>query len=176
MLGVSLALRLLVRRGIDSRTRARCPLMLAGMKDDLRSIVDTDGVEFLRVDRDQLTDALAEEMVALFRTTFGRWPMLDPGVPLRDHVRWKCSGPFTRIASMQARIDGRLAYATTSLATWIRVGGKRFLRTVLFDAAVDPAFQGRGIYTRAVAHRRGLVNEHHDLSLHERGASVRLEG
>jgi hypothetical protein len=144
------------------------------MKSDHRSIVDADGVEFLRVDRDQLTDALADEMIALFRSTFGQWPVVDPGVALRDHLHWKCSGPFTRIASMQARVDGRLAYATTSLATWIRVGGKRFLRVVFFDAAVDPAFQGRRIYTRAVAHRRSLVNERHDLSLHERGSSVRL--
>jgi hypothetical protein len=150
--------------------------MLAGMKDDLRSIVDSDGTEFRRVDFDHLDQAMAEEMVAVFRATFGKWPLIDPGVPVLDHLFWKCSGPFTRIASLQALVEGRIAYATTSWASWMRIGGRRFLRAIYPDTAVDPAFQGRRVYSRAVGHRRSLVNEPHDLAFHERTASSRSKG
>jgi hypothetical protein len=143
------------------------------MTEDSRSIVDADGVEFRRVDRDEITDAMAEEMVALFRATFGRWPLHDPGVPALDHLRWKTSGPFTRIGSMQARVDGRIAFATTSWASWMRVGGRRCLRFVTTDTAMHPTYQGRRIYSRSVDYRRRLVTEPHDLSIHERGASTR---
>src|SRR5262245_29126443 len=157
-------------------SRARGPLMLAGLQDDLYSIVDPDGTEFRRVDVDRLDGAMAAEMIAVFRATFGKWPLIDPGVPVFDHLHWKCSGPFTRIASLQALVDGRIAYATTSWAAWMRIGGRRFLRAIYPDTAVDPAFQGRRVYSRAVAHRRRLVNEPHDLAFHERTASSRSKG
>ena len=118
------------------------------MAEDLRSILDEDGVEFRRVDRDEITDAMAEEMIAVFRATFGRWPLVDPGVPVLDHLRWKTSGPFTRIGSLQARVDGRIAYATTSWASWMRIGGRRWLRVIYPDTAVDPVYQGRRIFSR----------------------------
>ena len=74
---------------------------------------------------------MAEEMIAVFRATFGRWPLLDPGVAALDHLRWKISGPFTRIGSLQARVDGHIAYATTSWASWMRIGGRRWLRATI---------------------------------------------
>jgi hypothetical protein len=143
------------------------------MKDDLRSIIDPDGVEFRLVDSADITDAMGEEMIAVFRSTFGRWPLIDPGVPVIDHLRWKTSGPFTRLGSMQARLDGRLAFASTTWATWMRIGGRRWLRFYYPDTAVDPAFQGRRIYSRVPEYRRRLVTERHDLSLHDRPASAR---
>jgi hypothetical protein len=146
------------------------------MTEDLRSILDEDGVEFRRVDRDEITDAMAEEMIGVFRATFGRWPLLDPGVAALDHLRWKISGPFTRIGSLQSRVDGRIAYATTSWVTWVRIGGRRYLRAIYPDTAVDPAYQGRRIYSRAVGYRRRLVSERHDLALHEHTASLRQKG
>jgi hypothetical protein len=146
------------------------------VKDDLRSIVDADGTEFRRVDVDQLTDRMIDEMVAVFRAAFGSWPLIDPGVPVLDHLCWKCSGPFTRIASLQALVDGRIAYATTSWVTWMRIDGRRFLRAIYPDTAVDPAFQGRRVYSRAVGHRRRLVDEPHDLAFHERMGSSRGKG
>jgi hypothetical protein len=146
------------------------------MTEDLRSILDEDGVEFRRVDRDEITDAMAEEMIAVFRASFGRWPLVDPGVPVLDHLRWKTSGPFTRIGSLQARVDGHIAYATTSWATWLRIGGQRRLRAIYPDTAVHPADQGRRIYSRAVGYRRRLVAERHDLSFHEGVASKRQKG
>ena len=90
-----------------------------------------------------------------------------------DHLHWKTSGPFTRIGSLQARVDGRIAYATTSWASWMRIGGRRWLRAIYPDTAVDPAYQGRRIFSRSVSYRRRLVTEPHDLSLHERTSSVR---
>ena len=112
----------------------------------------------------------------VFRATFGRWPLVDPGVPVLDHLHWKTSGPFTRIGSMQARVDGRIAFATTSWASWMRIGGRRWLRVIYPDTAVDPAYQGRRIFSRSVSHRLRLVNEPHDLSLHERRSSIRQKG
>ena len=146
------------------------------MTEDLSSILDEDGVEFRRVDRDEISDAMAEEMISVFRASFGRWPLVDPGVPVLDHLRWKTSGPFTRIGSLQARVDGRIAYATTSWASWVRIAGRRWLRAIYPDTAVDPAYQGRRIYSRAVSYRRQLVTERHDLALHERTASARQTG
>jgi hypothetical protein len=162
---------------IAIRERLARDMTSAGsITDDVRSIVDADETEFRRVDAHQISDAMAEEMIGVFRGAFGRWPLVDPGVPDLDHLRWKVSGPFTRIGSLQAVVGGRIAYATTSWVTWMRIDGRRFLRAIYPDTAVDPAFQGRGVYSRAVGHRRSLVGEPHDLAFHEQMGSSRGKG
>jgi hypothetical protein len=143
------------------------------MTDGTRTIVDTDGVEFRCVHSDEITDEMAAEMIALFQATFGRWPPQETGGTALDYLRWKTSGPITRIASIQARVDGRLAFATTSWASWMRIGGARRRRVVPLDAAMGVSYQGRRIYSRSVAYRTRLVDERYDLSLHEQGTSNR---
>src|SRR5688572_17241571 len=139
----------------------------------MRSVTDPDGVEFRRLDQGELTDAIASEMLGVFSATFDRWPALDPEVPLLDYLRWKTSGPFTRIAAVQALADGRIVLTTTSWASWMRIAGARRLRIVLLDAAAHPDYQGRGLYSRSVAHRAALVGADFDFSFHERGSSLR---
>jgi hypothetical protein len=138
------------------------------LTDDLLRSLERDRLELRMLDSAEITDAVAAEMLGLFARGFERWPWSEPGVAAIDHLRWKTSGPATRLASYQGRIDGRLVYATTVLANWVRVAGARRLRVVLLDACVDPAMQGRGIYSRALAYRQQVLRYRCDFTMFER--------
>ena len=140
----------------------------------VRELVE-DGFEFRLLDSSEITATVAEEMVALFRAGFGRWPYHDPGVCAVDHLRWKTSGPVTRVGSLHCRLDGRLVFANTAFGNWVRLRGVRRLRLVLPDATVDPAARGRRIYSRSVEYRNRVVRTPWDFSMHERSSSDRLE-
>jgi hypothetical protein len=143
---------------------------------DLLASLERDGIDFRLLAASEITDAIAEEMLAVFRASFRTWPFLDPGVPAIDHLRWKISGPASPLASFQGRIGGRLALATTAFAGWMLVAGKRQLRLVFTDHAVHPDFQGRGLYSRAVAYRQQVLRYRSDFAMHERSASSRIGG
>jgi hypothetical protein len=147
----------------------------SGAIDDLLRGLERDGLEFRLLDSTEITEAVAAEMLALFRSGFGRWPWSDPGVPELDHLRWKTSGPATRLGSYQGRIHGRLVYAATVFASWVRIAGVRRLRVVLLDACVDPSLQGRGIYSRAVSYRQHVLRYRCDFSMHERSQTGFVE-
>ena len=147
------------------------------MTDDRRLILYPDGVEFRIVDAAEITDEMGLEMIAVFRSAFGRWPSIDPEVPAMDHLRWKTSGPFkSGLGSLQARVEGRLAYATTSWASWMRIGGRRWLRVYYPDTAVHRDFQGRRIYSRVPEYRRRMIADRRDLSMHDHHGSPRQKG
>jgi hypothetical protein len=142
---------------------------------DLIRSCERDRFELRMLDAVAITATIAAEMLSLFRASFGTWPWSEPGVPELDYLRWKISGPASQIGSYQGRIDGRLVYATTAFSAWARVRGTRRLRVVLLDACVDPAYQGRGIFSRAVAYRQHVLRYRCDFSMHERSQKAAIE-
>ena len=105
-------------------------------------------VRFELLTRAEVDDRLIEEMLALFGRAFGRWPSLDPEVPLGDHLRWKMESSGAPYAAIVGRVGPRLVVARLVVRQDVRIRGAS--RTTLFtpDLAVDPEFQGRGISIR----------------------------
>ena len=112
-------------------------------------------------------------MLATFRGAFGRWPFIEPEVSDLDYLRWKMSGPATSLGSFQGRLDGRLVYTTVVFASWVRVAGVRRLRLSFLDACVHPSAQGRGIFSRAVAHQ-DTMRYRCDFSMFERSSAGKV--
>lgn len=112
-------------------------------------------------------------MLAVFRGAFGRWPFIEPEVSDLDYLRWKISGPATPLGSFQGRLDGRLVYATIVFASWVRLAGVRRLRLSFLDSCVAPAAQGKGIFSRAVAHQ-DTMRYRCDFSMFERSSAGKV--
>jgi hypothetical protein len=147
----------------------------AAVPEELRRRLEEERVEFRALQLGDLTDAVAEEMLGLFQRNFDRWPYLDPGVPPIDYLRWKVAGPATRFAALDGRQDGRLIFAATTFANWMRIAGERRLRIVVPDICVDRSVQGRGLFSLSAAVRPYLPGYSGDLSLHEQSATRRNE-
>jgi hypothetical protein len=112
-------------------------------------------------------------MLATFRGAFGRWPFIEAEVSDLDYLRWKMSGPATSLGSFQGRLGGRLVYTTVVFASWVRVAGTRRLRLSFLDACVAPAAQGKGIFSRAVAHQE-TMRYRCDFSMFERSSAGKV--
>jgi hypothetical protein len=130
--------------------------------------------EFRLLESADVSNVIADEMLAIFRAGFGQWPFIEPEVSHLDYLRWKMSGPATSLGSFQGRLGGRLVYATIVFASWVRIKGVRRLRLSFLDACVDPAARGRGIFSRAVAHQETLEYRC-DFSMFERSATVKVQ-
>jgi hypothetical protein len=141
---------------------------------DLLTALARDGLEFRLLRPDEVSDEIAREMIALFRAGFGRWPFHAVPSDL-DYLRWKMSGPASVYGSYQGRLHGRLAYATIVFASWVRIAGARRLRLTFLDACVDPAFRGRGIYSRSTDYQECL-DYRSDFSMHERSSRAEVTG
>ena len=140
---------------------------------ELERDLASDGLEFRMFESSAITDEMARELVAHFRATFPSWPPWHPDVAPLDYLRWKMSCPATDLGSFQGRLDGRLVYATTVFASWMRIGGARRRRLSMVDASVDPAARGRRVFSRAVAYQDTMRYEC-DFSMHERSVAAEV--
>jgi hypothetical protein len=140
---------------------------------DLLASLERDGLEFRLLRPDEVTDEIANEMIAVFRAGFGRWPFSTAPASDLDYLRWKMSGPASIYGSYQGRLHGRLVYSTVVFAGWVLVGGARLLRLTFLDACVDPELRGRGIYSRSTDYQECL-DYRCDFSMHERSARVEV--
>lgn len=122
-------------------------------------------VRFELLTRAEVDDRLIDEMLALLGRAFGRWPSLDPEVPLGDHLRWKMESPGAPYAAIVGRVGPRLVVARLVVGQGVRVRGAS--RTALFtpDLAVDPEFQGRGISIACSAWRDAQLTAFSDLEI-----------
>ena len=57
-----------------------------------RQELSAEGFEFCCLDSDDISDAVAQEMIELFRASLGGWPGTEVGVSALDHLRWKIGG------------------------------------------------------------------------------------
>jgi hypothetical protein len=141
--------------------------------EDLRRRLEQERVEFSFLEASEITDAIAEEILALLVGNFDRWPYVDPEVPPIDHLRWRMSGPASPLASMQGRVDGRLIFAATAFSNWMLIDGARRLRVVLLNICIAREHQGRGLFSLSAAVRPYLPGYRCDLSLHEQSQTRR---
>ena len=87
------------------------------------------------------------QMVQLLLRAFHRWPALPIEVPALEHLRWKMrSDPIAARHQLVAELDGRVAATMLRIVRRVRVRGRDCLGRDSVDAAVDPRYQGRGLF------------------------------
>jgi GNAT superfamily N-acetyltransferase len=126
-----------------------------------------DDVRFSLIARSEVTDALVDGMLGLFARAFGRWPSLDPEVPLADHLRWKMESPDAPYAAIVGHLASRLVVARVVVQHRLLVRGVPRVTLDTPDLAVEPEFQGRGISTACVAWRDARLSPLCDLEIDE---------
>jgi hypothetical protein len=93
-------------------------------------------------------EADVPEMVELLFRAFERWPAFDLGVTAIDHLRWKMrSDPIAPENQWVVEVEGRIAALSLSIVHRARMGGREYLVREGVDAAVDPRYQGRRLWS-----------------------------
>ena len=112
-----------------------------------------DGVRFLTLRGSTVDDGLLEQMSQLLESAFDGWPDFPLTVPTAEHIRWKLNPPGDRETAVTVTPDGAgLAATSTLLRRTYLLRGVSHTVADGADAAVAPAHQGRGYYSK----RRGL--------------------
>ena len=95
------------------------------------------------------------ELLELLFRAFQRWPAFEIPVPPLEHLRWKmrCE-PITARRGLVAEIDGRIVAMMLRIVRRVRVKGRDCLARDTVDAAVDPLYQGRGLYNAILDYSR----------------------
>jgi len=128
----------------------------------------SDDVVARAVERDEVTPEFLERAAAVIDRAFGGWPQvtLREGVSAVDHLAWKAGGPILGFpAFLAALVDGQLAGCRTVLVRRVLVHGEPKLFVHFVDAAVDPAFQGRGANRATQEMMYGVYQPQFDLSI-----------
>jgi GNAT superfamily N-acetyltransferase len=87
------------------------------------------------------------QMVELLFCAFQQWPAFPIEVPPIEHLRWKLrSDPIAPRHQWVTEIDQRIAAMILRILFRVRVRGRDYLAREEGDAAVDPRYQGRGLY------------------------------
>jgi len=95
------------------------------------------------------------EMLELLFRAFHRWPAFEIQVPPLEHLRWKMrSDPIAMRNQWVAEIDGRIVAIMLRIVRRVRVRGRDHLARDGVDAAVDPHYQGQGLYGAILDHSR----------------------
>jgi len=90
-------------------------------------------------------------MLELLLRVFQPWPAFELLVPPLEHLRWKLrSDPIAARHHRIAEIDGRIVAMILRIVRRVRVRGRDCLARDAVDAAVDPRYQGRGLYRAIV--------------------------
>ncbi len=93
------------------------------------------------------TEADQPKMLELLFCAFQQWPALPIEVPPIEHLRWKLrSDPIAPRHQWVTEIDQRIAAMTLRILFRVRVRGRDYLAREEGDAAVDPRYQGSGLY------------------------------
>ncbi len=94
----------------------------------------------------------APAVLQLLTEAFGRWPVVDVGVPHLEHLRWKLrSCPEAPSYQVVAERNGKIVGSLLSLVQHVMVRGRTLLAQHGVDTVVAPAFQGKGLLTKMVA-------------------------
>ena len=93
-------------------------------------------------------EADVPQMVELLLRAFQRWPAFEIEVPAIEHLRWKMrSDPMAPRNQWVTEVDGRIAALSLSIVRRVRMRGQDYLLRDGVDAAVDPRYQGRRLYS-----------------------------
>jgi len=93
------------------------------------------------------SEADQPQMLQLLRRAFPRWPAFEIQVPALEHLRWKMrSDAITARDHFVAEIDGSIVAMMLRIARRVRLRGRDCLGRDGVDAAVDPGYQGRGLF------------------------------
>ena len=104
--------------------------------------------------RDAVEADVSQMLELLFRA-FQRWPALETQVPPVEHLRWKMQcEPITARRGLVAEVDGRIVAMMLRIVRRVRVKGRDCLARDTVDAAVDPLYQGRGLYNAILDYSR----------------------
>ena len=100
------------------------------------------------------------QMVELLFRAFRRWPAFELPVPPLEHLRWKMrSNPTAPRHQWVTEIDGRIAAMILRVLRRVRIKGRDYLARDDVDAAVDPDYQGQGLYRAILDY---VFEEHRD--------------
>ena len=98
------------------------------------------------------------KMLELLFRAFQRWPAFPIQVPAFEHLRWKMrSDPIAAKHHFVAEIDGRIVAMMIRIVRRVRVRGRSSLARDGVDAAVDPRYQGRGLYGAVLDHSQEVL-------------------
>jgi ribosomal protein S18 acetylase RimI-like enzyme len=99
------------------------------------------------------SEADQPKMLELLFRAFERWPAFAIDLPAIEHLRWKLrSDPIAQRHQWVSEIDQRIAAMILRILPRVRVRGRDYLARHDVDAAVDPDYQGRGLYRAMLDH------------------------
>jgi hypothetical protein len=99
------------------------------------------------------TEADQAEMVELLFRAFHRWPAFEIPVSPLEHLRWKItSDPIAVRHQWVTEIDDRIVAMILRIICRVRVKGRDCIGRDGVDAAVDPRYQGRRLYSAIMDH------------------------
>jgi GNAT superfamily N-acetyltransferase len=100
-----------------------------------------------------VTEADEPRVVQLLSRAFRRWPAFELPVPPLEHLRWKMrSDPIAPRHQWVTEVDGRIAASILRVIRRVRIKGRDCLARDDVDAAVDPDYQGQGLYRAILDH------------------------
>lgn len=105
---------------------------------------------FRLVEGDAATSAELERTLELLHAAFTSWPgKYRLSVPDIDHLRWKLDGPTDRPSALTfAELDGKIVSVVVYQPARMLVEGQPRLARYGTENAMDPAYQGRGLYSK----------------------------
>ena len=104
---------------------------------------------FREVDAAELTENERARCLTIIQEAFGRWPRFDIEVGAAAHLEWKLEW-FTSepVRAQLIEVDDTLVGVSFTHPRHLLVKGESVLARDGGDAAIDPAYQGSGIYRR----------------------------
>ena len=128
---------------------AICSNIGSGTTTGVRSVRETARLVTIRNggEADQL------EMLELLLRVFRRWPAFELSVAPLEHLRWKMrSDPAAARHHVVAESENGIIAMMLRILRRARVRGRDYLARDSVDAAVDPRYQGQGLYGAMLDH------------------------
>lgn len=109
----------------------------------------TDSISELTVRNPDESDEA--QILELLSRAFRRWPQFELPVSTLEHLRWKMRGETVAARHhWVGEIDGRIVVMRLRIIRRFRVRGRDRVARDSVDAAVDPDYQERGLYSAMV--------------------------
>jgi hypothetical protein len=139
--------------------------MQGGTGEPTDAFATPGSIRFRAVDRLGVTDADVARMLELLALSFDRWPLVDPGVPPADYLRWKMSSPAAIFAAVLGERDGELITTDTCIGHRVLLRGRAGLRVQFVDHTVRPDARGHGVSSASLTYRQRTLGHLYDLSI-----------